>query len=119
MLTAPEEALPCVSEIGVPPAINAGAPSTLGGRSVTPGGNTPRTPGVAEATPVASVGNGVKVGRGVLVGVGTAPADRPTSVSPTEQARLASDSKRIAANRPRKDRARTPFGHAGRFMDCF
>ena len=89
MLIAPSVTLPWVPEMAVLTAIGADDPSAFDGCTVTPGGSTPRTPGITVEAPVTRVGRGVKVGRGVFVGVGTTPAERPTSVSPTEQARLA------------------------------
>ena len=70
MLIAPSVMLFWVLETAVLTAIGAAAPSAFGGCTVTPGGSAPRTPGrTVEA--LAMVGNGVNVGRGVFVGVGT------------------------------------------------
>jgi hypothetical protein len=63
--------------------------ATTGASTVTPGGNSPRTGAGTVGCNGGKPGNDVNVGRGVLVAVGTtADGDRPTSVSPTEQARL-------------------------------
>jgi hypothetical protein len=63
--------------------------ATAGASTVTPGGSSPRTGAGAVGGAVGRPGHGVKVGRGVLVAVGAAPDGAcPTSLSPTEQARL-------------------------------
>ena len=63
--------------------------AATGASTVTPGGSSPRIGAGAVGCNAAMPGSGVNVGRGVFVAVGTAAdGDRPTNVSPTEQARL-------------------------------
>jgi hypothetical protein len=65
------------------------ASAAAGASTVTPGGSSPRIGAGAVGCTAGRPASGVNVGRGVLVAVGTAAdGDRPTSVSPTEQARL-------------------------------
>jgi hypothetical protein len=72
-----------------PPAVLVIARAAAGASTVTPGGRSPRIGADAVGSAISKPGNGVNVGRGVLVAVGTAADGAlPTSVSPTEQAKL-------------------------------
>ena len=95
--------LPCAPGVVEPPVLPTTAWGDAGGCTVTPGGSAPRMPSVPVARGSSAPGNGVKVGRGVLVGVGTMACDRPTSTSPSEQARLVMTSTASTANSGRID----------------